>query len=95
MFDYGAGAELYSGHAGMRHRKKIGYQRFSQAAEAIRFAIETLPPAMLTGAMLEVNEERFGAGDILRLYESNAYPLPRTTTLPTREGDQGLAWKRA
>ncbi len=55
MFDYRAGAELYSGHAGMKARKKIGYQRFPQAADAIRFAIETLPPALLHGAMLEVN----------------------------------------
>jgi hypothetical protein len=77
MFDYGARAELYSGHAGMRQRKKIGYQRFSRAADAIRYAIEVLPPGMLTGALLEVEEERFTAGEIRRLYDASLYPLPR------------------
>ena len=77
MFDYGASAELYSGHTGMKHRKKIGYQRFPRAADAIQFAIETLTPAMLHGAMLEVNEQRFSAADIRRLYDDGSYPLLR------------------
>ena len=77
MFDYRAGAELYSGHAGMKARKKIGYRRFPQAAEAIRFAIETLDSALLHGAMLEVNEERFNASEIRRLYDDGDYPLQR------------------
>jgi hypothetical protein len=77
MFDYCAGAELYSGHTGMKHRKKIGYQRFPRAADAIQFAIETLPPALLNGALLEVNEERFTANEIRRLYDDGGYPLQR------------------
>lgn len=77
MFDYDAGAELYSGHTGMKHRKKIGYQRFPRAADAIRFAIESLAPEMLHGAMLEVDEQRFSANDIRRLYDDSDYPLHR------------------
>ena len=85
MFDYRAGAELYSGHAGMKARKKIGYRRFPQAAEAIRFAIETLSPELLHGAMLEVNEERFNASEIRRLYDDGDYPLPRSAVVSVVE----------
>jgi hypothetical protein len=77
MFDYGAGAELYSGHSRSRNQRKIGYRRFSRAADAIQFAIETLPADKLHGAMLEVNEQRFGAADIRRLYDDGLYPLVR------------------
>ncbi len=77
MFDYSAGADLYSGHAGMKHRKKIGYRRFPRAAEAIQFAIESLSPELLNGTLLEVNEERFSANDIRRLYDDRGYPLQR------------------
>jgi hypothetical protein len=77
MFNYSARAELYSGHTGPRNRKKIGYQRFPCAAEAIQFAIETLPAGLLNGAMLEVDEERFSANDIRRLYDDRGYPLQR------------------
>lgn len=55
----------------------MGYRRFATAAEAIRFAIEQLPEALLLGAVLEVNEERFSSGQIRELYESDGYPLSR------------------
>lgn len=77
MFDYSAGAELYSGHTRFRHQRKIGYHRFPRAAEAIQFAIEILPSDKLHSAMLEVNERRFGASEIRRLYDDGLYPLMR------------------
>ena len=40
----------------------MGYRRFAKAAEAIRFAIEELPPDLLIGAHLEVEEQRFRLG---------------------------------
>jgi hypothetical protein len=55
----------------------MSYRRFDTAAEAIRFAIEELPAALLLGAFLEVDEVRFGGDDIRRLYDSPDYPLPR------------------
>ena len=58
-------------------RHPIGYRRFTHAADAIRFAIEDLPPELLLGALLEVDEERYDGDGIRRLYESMDYPLVR------------------
>jgi hypothetical protein len=84
-FDYGAAAELVpAGSAaevslagGRRSRKPTGYGRFARAADAIRFAIEELPPKLRSGTNLKVDGERFDGDSIRRLYESAAYPLTR------------------
>ena len=47
------------------------------AADAIRFAIEELPPELLLGTCLEVDEERYDSDAIRRLYESADYPIVR------------------
>ena len=72
-FDYEASAELFAarGHPGIR------YQRFDQAAEAIRYAIEKLPPKVLAGSSIEVKDQRYNAKQIRALYESERYPLSR------------------
>ena len=75
-FDYGAPAELFPSR-GTKGRSRVLYKRFDTAAEAVRFAIEDVPPAALLGAYLEVNEARFGLPEILSLYENPAYPLKR------------------
>jgi hypothetical protein len=77
LFDYDAEAELYPARNRKRGRQSIGYRRFGRAADAIRFAIEELPPELLVGANLEVDEARFGHHEIRRLYDCNEYPLPR------------------
>ena len=76
-FDYDAEAELFPGFARASRRQPVGYRRFSRAAEAIRFAIEELPPESLAGAALEVGEERFDSRAMRQLYESPDYPLAR------------------
>jgi hypothetical protein len=77
MFDYGADAELFPGRSGLKYLKKNGYRRFSRADEAIQFAIEELRPELLSGAYLEVEEERFDASQIRQLYDDARFPLPR------------------
>jgi hypothetical protein len=79
-FDYDAAAELFPTRRRLPRREPFGYKRFEQAAEAIRFAIEDLPPECLVGAFLEVDEQRYGSNDIRRLYESAEYPLARRGT---------------
>jgi hypothetical protein len=76
-FDYHAAAELFPTRRRLPRREPFGYKRFDQAAQAIRFAIEDLPPECLVGAFLEVDEQRYGSEDIRRLYESAEYPLTR------------------
>lgn len=77
QFDYTAAAELFPTRRRMPRRQPLGYRRFAQAAQAIRFAMEDLAPELLIGAFLEVDEERYDGDGIRRLYESDEYPLPR------------------
>jgi hypothetical protein len=76
-FDYNAAAELFPTRRRLPRRQAFGYKRFAQAAQAIRFAMENLPPESLVGAFLEVEEQRYGSDDIRRLYDSAEYPLTR------------------
>jgi hypothetical protein len=76
-FDYGMSAELFSSRASNGRRKPLSYRRFAHAAEAVRFAIEDLPPQSLISTYLEVDESRYQSTEIRRLYASARYPLPR------------------
>jgi hypothetical protein len=76
-FDYSALAELYPTRSYKRRAGSVSYKRFEVAAEAVRFAMEELPPEFLLGTYLEVDEERFNGKQIRSLYESEDYPLPR------------------
>jgi hypothetical protein len=76
-FNYKASAELFPTRRRIPRRQPLGYKRFAQAAQAIRFAMEDVAPELLVGACLEVDEQRYGSDDIRRLYESAEYPLAR------------------
>jgi hypothetical protein len=72
-FDLNAPAELFPS----RNRKittKVKYRRFDHAADAIRFAMEEMPEALLLGAYSEIDEERLGHKDIRALYEAANFP---------------------
>jgi hypothetical protein len=67
IFDYSSEAELSPtvGEVGpfltgrQRMRQPTGYGRFARAADAIRFAIEELPPELLLAAPLKVADKKF------------------------------------
>ena len=76
-FDYAAPAEVFACRSRGASARPVTYRRFDCGAEAIRFAIEEIPPELLFGAVLEVNDQRFDAKEIRKLYDSGAYPLER------------------
>jgi hypothetical protein len=76
-FDYEAVAELFPTRSIKFNRQFARYRRFDCAADALRFAIEELPPQLFLGAYLEVEEERFDSNEMRRLYDSAEFPLAR------------------
>jgi hypothetical protein len=95
-FDYRASAELFTNRSSKWSRRgSVGYKRFDQAAEAIRYVIEGLPGASLASAWLEVGDDRFNASDIRRLYEDQAYPLDRQEPRPVPSQEQGVVRRDA
>jgi hypothetical protein len=88
-FDYTALAELYPTRSYKYKAGSIKYKRFEVAAEAVRFAMEELPPEFLRGTYLEVEEQRFNGQQIRLLYESRDYPLPRKLPLSSALQDRG------
>ena len=90
-FDYNALAELYPARSWKGGAGRVTYKRFEAASEAVRFAIEELPPQALLGTYLEVEEARFDSRQIRRLYDSEDYPLPRSAPaeerLPARSAE--------
>jgi hypothetical protein len=76
-FDFATPAELFPSKRNLRAKGAVTYRRFDTAADAIRYAVEELPPQYFAGTYLEVDEERFDGEGIRKLYESPDYPLPR------------------
>jgi hypothetical protein len=74
-FDYNAAGELFPPRLRKSPHRQFGYRRFARAADAVRFAIEELPPELLSGAVLEVDGERYVGEDIRRPYDSADFPL--------------------
>jgi hypothetical protein len=86
IFDFSIEAELFPARSGSaRHKRSaVRYKRFPNAADAILFAVEELPPELLHGAFLEIDGERYGSEDIRRLYDSSDFPLSRRAVPQTQ-----------
>jgi hypothetical protein len=75
-FKYGNPSELYY-HTRRKRPGSLTYRRFATAAEAIRFAMENVPPADLAHCYLDIEGERYEADQLRELYASAEYPLKR------------------
>ena len=75
-FDYDAPADLFPARS-RNGARPVGYRRFDTAAEAIRYAVEQMPPQFLDGTILESGDERMDGMRIRSLYDSSDYPLIR------------------
>jgi Arc/MetJ-type ribon-helix-helix transcriptional regulator len=76
-FNYGMLAELFIGKGQGAKYRTITYRRFTNGSDAIRYAIEELPPGKLTSTVLQVDEIRFDSREIRKLYDGPDYPLQR------------------
>jgi hypothetical protein len=95
MFDYGNAAEFFPTRRWRSARSAFGYKRFPRAADAIRYVIEELPPDLLVGAFLEVDEERFDGKGIRELYDSTDYPYLRAAERKRGSGAETSRSSRA
>jgi hypothetical protein len=55
----------------------MDYRRFDTAAAALLYALESLPSKRLGAAVLDVDGERYDAGQMKALCESDDFPLER------------------
>lgn len=79
-FEFTGPAELFA-HAGRSLiRGPMTYKRFPTGAGALRYAVEVLSESNFRGAIVETELGRFNASEILTLYNSPGYPLPRPRT---------------
>jgi hypothetical protein len=70
-------ASLYYAKGANSYPKALVLRHFAKAADAIRFAVEDLPPKLLGGCSLEVEESYYFGQEIRPLYDDHAFPLRR------------------
>jgi len=75
--DYRMEAGLFFSKCAGAKNKSLLFRRFGRAAEAIRYAVEELPPKILASCSLEVNGLHYFGREIRPLYDCEAYPLRR------------------
>jgi hypothetical protein len=72
-FDYAEPADLYF-PVQLGRKGGLDYRRFPSAAQALRYAMESLVAAKLASATLEVDGERYDSVAMRRLYASPDFP---------------------
>lgn len=95
--DYDALAELFVPKTRRSRNAPISYKRFEHAAEALRYALEEVPPEQLSSTFMEVGDDRFDGKAIRALYDSEDYPLPRGTPKARKvvvDGQSDANWRR-
>lgn len=78
MFDFNAKVDLFVAQA-YSSRGPVEYRSFTFASHAIRYVMEELPPEYHRRVCIETEDDRLNGARIKELYESDSYPLPRTT----------------
>lgn len=74
--DFNAPADLFPSR---RYAKSLARcRRFATAAEAVRYAVESLPAAALAGTFLDVDGRRYEGRSIRALYDDAGF-LPQNT----------------
>ena len=72
-FDYAEPADLYF-PVQLGRKGGLDYRRFPTAADALRYAMESLLAAKLASATLEVDGQRYDSVAMRRLYTSPDFP---------------------
>ena len=66
--DYGEPADVFVSRRPGNKRSALGYHRFPTAAEAINFAVETLPSVRSDGVVMVVGNKRFDLNALRALH---------------------------
>lgn len=73
LIDRGMNVDLYSMNVCGFRRQSFDDRGFACATEAIRFAVEDLPPQLLASTYLEGDASRYRSVEIRRLYDGADY----------------------
>lgn len=76
-FNFDAPAEIFAVRGRRPRGQPMIYRKFPTGAEAVRHAVEVLDSDTRRGAIVEIDDARFGVADIEALYHSSDYPLER------------------
>ena len=79
-FNYRLPGEIFIPKSSGMRRRGLDYRRFETAAEAVRFAVETLPATALTACTVETDGKRLGSRELKALYADTRYPLARNAS---------------
>jgi hypothetical protein len=69
-------ADLFTGR---ERGRNVGYRHFASLAAAVTYCVEELGPVQLSGAAIEVGDNRIVGKDIRTLYAQPNFPRELTT----------------